>query len=251
MKQIAIAFLILTLTAPAFADELQELRDEVAALRARNAQLNEQLAELTREKERLIQQTEELTQQTEQLTELAGMTPQGDRVASQAALIETIYREDSDSTLVRSRPESLEVTAGTSQPHYLTLVYTYPGESPDGLARPVRWYIQSQSTDGDYRRLDTMTVTLDGEETLELPVLDYDSKLRASIGRGTSRRGSETLMFELDPDTVRRIAAATTVTGKMGVVEFKLSPDQIATFKAMRKRQQMKPQGDTDTPGSE
>ncbi len=238
MKRLIVVIAALCFATPGGADELQELRDEVAALREENQRLREQLAGLTGENEALVEQTQTLTRQTEQLTELAGMTAQGERVASQAALIETIYREDSDSTLVRSKPERLTMTAGSSQDHFSTLVYTYPGQTPDGQARPVRWYFQTQSTDGDYRRLDAITVTLDGEESLDLPVLDYDSHLRGNT-RIRARRGPEMLMVELDPETLARIADATAVTGRLGRVTFDLTPDQIATFKAMRKRQGM------------
>lgn len=215
--------------------------EDVAKPQAADADGDARVAELEAEVARLRRQNEDLRGEKEQLTELAGVTAEGERVASQEARITSAYDESTGMTTVRTQPERLVLRQGSHADHYLSLAYEYPGQKMASPPRDVLMFIQAAFSGGVYRGESTLELTLDNQETLSLPIRSYDVAHR-QVGIGAKKRvnkGDETLTFALDAEALRKLARSTTASGRIGRVRFDLSRDTLAMFKAVQKRLEM------------
>jgi hypothetical protein len=177
--------------------------------------------------------------QNEHLTELAGVTPEGERVASAEARITT---ETADGeTFVRSQPVKLRMLSGSRADHYLTLAYSYPAGEKPGPSTPLTGYLQTAFSGSLYSHADALVITLDGDRTVSLPVTDYDRNHRQTGVAGKRRldKSDETVTFLVTPEALAQLAAATTATGRIGDAAFEISREQLALFLAMQKRLEM------------
>ena len=233
--------------APASADQenqLQSLREEnaklkaqVAELTAANAALVQKVAALEHSNETLVEVNEDLTVQKKNLTELAGMTPEGKRVQSRRALIEILYNDKEQKTIVRSKAEKLIITRGSGADHFMSTAYSYPGKEMQSPPQNIRWYIQTKFSGGIYHGRKNVKLNIDGE-SYQAPIINYDARRRSTgmAGRRRTSSDDETLTIQVDAKLLRALGRATSVTCQISHVHFELTPDQIATFTAMRKR---------------
>src|SRR5690606_15895440 len=76
---------------------------------------------------RLREENEDLRRRNRELTALAGLGPQDERVATQAARINSAFNKRTGRTVVRTQQERLHMTAGSRADHFLSLAYSYEG----------------------------------------------------------------------------------------------------------------------------
>jgi hypothetical protein len=227
--------LLLLAATPAIGQSLeaenQRLRAELAEARARIAELEAELGQTQR-------QVETATRQRDRMTQLAGLTVEGDRLDSQEARIETTYDADTDRTTVRSDAERLTLTGGSKADTYFNAAFSYDGQTPPTEPRGVRVVLQTAMSDGDFRQADEVVFRLDGQE-LVVPIAEYRVNARSSRAGNQRRqgRGNEVILLDLSAEQLRRVASAVTAVGTIGDVGFVLTPDQIATLRAMELRQ--------------
>ncbi|MEM6333445.1 MAG: hypothetical protein AAF823_08925 [Planctomycetota bacterium] len=226
-----IALLALPAMGQSLAEENARLRAELAAAQVRIAELEAELGKATRDVETAVAQRDRLTQ-------LAGLTVEGDRLASREALIETIYNDKEDRTTVRSRADRLVLTEGSRADAYLNVAYSFAGQEGPTSPTGARAVIQTAMSDGDFRGAESAVFVLDGEEMV-VPIAEYRQSARSSRAGNERRanRGSELVTIDLDAEQLGRLGRAVTAVGEIGRVRFTLTPDQLATFRAMELRQ--------------
>jgi hypothetical protein len=218
-------------------DQLQLLQTENEQLKAQLEQLKARIAALEKSNTTLQVVNEDLEVEKKNLTELAGMTAQGKRIASRRALIETLYNDQQHKTIVRSKPEKLTITRGSGADHFISAAYSYRGREMNDKPQTIRWYIQTKFSGGIYRGRDQIELDIDGQ-IHHVAITDYKARRRrtGAAGKAQSNRDDEVLAIAIDAALLRQLARAGVVTGRIGHIRFELTLDQIATFKALRKR---------------
>ncbi len=215
------------------ADELAQLREENAALREQVQTLLAEVESLRARVAELQGETDALQNRSDELEALAGLVPQTERVQGQAARIEHAFDEETQTSTVTTRADALTVNRGSRQAHWMSCVYTYPGEPGSHPATPtqaVQWHLMTQRTGSLYRRLESATLRIDEDETITLLSQGYDRTFRRERGND---RSDERFYFALDLETLRRLSNAVTAELELGPVRITLTPDQIATFRAL------------------
>lgn len=244
-----VSALLVLVTLPALAEtlaeenarlraELETARQRIADLEARLGVAEQRVEQATQQVERAEQEVEAVTRQRDRMTQLAGLTVEGDRLDSREALIETMYDAKADRTTVRSQAERLTLTGGSRADTFINVAFNYPGQTPPSAPTGARVVIQTAISDGDYRGAEAVEFVLDGE-TMSVPIAEYRNQSRSARAGNERRvgRGNEIVLVDLSPEQLSRLAGAVTVVGRIGKVVFALTPDQIATFRAIELRQ--------------
>ncbi len=190
------------------------------------------------ELERLRRENVDLRAEKAELTQLAGMTADGEIVASQDARITTTYDDTADQTIVRTEPQAVRMLAGSAASHFLSLAYTYPGQGGGNAAdSKVTGYVQAQHSGGVHAGDSQIEFILDGE-TITLPITEYRVNHRqvGMAGKRRVNRNDETVGFALDAESLRRIARGVRGEARIGNVRFELSRSDLAMFKAVQRR---------------
>jgi hypothetical protein len=223
----------LSLVPPTFAQDASELD----RLRAENAQLRTEIEQLRAELAHLRAANEDLRIEKEQLTELAGVTAEGQQIESAEALIQSQYDAAVNQTVVRTATTPLNMTAGTHADHYMSLLYSFEGQTMSAPPASITMHLQSLHTGGQYRDQPQITFIIDGQ-SVPTAVSDYRATRKQinRAGKSRSSRDDETLTITIDAELLRKLARATVVEGRLGQATFLLSSNQVATFKAVRKR---------------
>ena len=239
-----IPMMALTLALGANADdttELQRLRQENAQLREQIAQLQNDIASTRQQTQQQDKQIAELQAKRDHLTVLAGITEEGDLVASSENRIITQYSDEKNLTSVRSAPEPMALTHGSRADHYLSIAFSYPGQKITEPPQAVRLYIQTVFSGHLYSASKEGTFFVNGTpETVA--IADYRAKQRSQSRAGGKNRAdlsNEVVAFELDLETLERWSRAATIQGRLAQVSFEFTPQQVATLKAMHKRIEM------------
>jgi hypothetical protein len=218
------------------ADAVEALTNENRALRAQVEQLQRENAELRRKLGVAEVQTEDLAAENRRLETLAGVTAKGERVESAAALIRSESR--GGQTVVATSPERLDSVSGILEvPHSAWFEYAYAGDAMNERPQTVSLFITaSGNSRPKYRTVRELSVTIDGEAT-RWPVADYSATSRGSAASQVgARRHTETIRFDLDDATLRRLARARHVEASLANVQITLPAEVIATARAVRER---------------
>lgn len=229
MKRLAaMTWMVLMMTGAAFGDdaaELQKLRAENAQLKARVAELEKQLGMAQQEKRKLAAEKQAIVAEREQ----AAAEQRDFYIAKE-------YNKDAGRTELTSRVTAMvNENRGQLRRHWLSLAAEYagaPGTKPDRVSMIISTY----ATGRDYRSVDSVRFTI-GQQTFEVPVVHYDSKVRLSGSpKNRIRNDDETITLGLTLDQLKAIAAAygsTDVTGRLATQGFTLTREQINMCRAM------------------
>ena len=148
--------------------------------------------------------------------------------AADAARLTTITEAGTRTVSTGASP--LDVTRGSRAQQWVVFRYQRAGEQP---VRDITMDVHTQFSGSIYRRVKTLALTVDGER-IDCPVAGYDA--RAVTGGGSRRRvtkNHEELTVTIPVATLRRMAAAQAVTGRLGPIGFTLTRDQLASLRAL------------------
>ncbi len=131
-------------------------------------------------------------------------------------------------TLAEFDPKSLNWVAGARHDHRLGMVW-----SRDQNAEQLTFTVKTYASGRKYHDLPSVSLIMD-DQTIELPVLDYDSQLRRiSIGGRRVRADDESFRLELDPALLKRFAEARSIRIQMREVIYAFSDVHLIGLSAM------------------
>lgn len=234
-QRIVTVVIVLVSCAPvAWADdagELEKLRAENAMLRAKVAELEARLGQTT---EALEDTKAKVAVVEAERNALATAKAEAERQRREY-FVEREYDAGADKTKIMSRVSKLKVTRGAKYRHWFNLYAEHSGKAagPGASAKSITLVVQTSFSGTQYRGLDAVTLTVDGEPIV-LEVSDYDNVFRSSgSSRNRTRKDDETLVIAVPIEAARRIAKATTVTGKLKHNDIVLERQHVEAFAAV------------------
>lgn len=141
------------------------------------------------------------------------------------------------STLVMTEPVSLRFANALGE-HQLVLSYAHAGDAParDNLPN-VAGVLQTDSSGGRYRDARAVDFNIDGQRaTAPKQTYEVTNRRHGPLGKRRIQRSSETLVFELSPDLVRRIAGGQRVELILDGATAELSPQALGVFRSLQQR---------------
>ncbi len=208
--------------AMAWGGEPGEAEDEVAALRKRNRRLER----------------------------LAGLTPMDDAAAAEAARIRAVRDRATERVTVWSRPVPVDFEGfNLATPHAVSFGYDESmgggSEGAGGAAGPgpVRMVVKMyRSRSRPYRGVGTVELTLDGRDTLSLPVTGYETVATYPPPPGSrlgSTRYDDELTVLIDDAAALKITHADAAIVLINGTALPLSREHLAIFRAVAERRAM------------
>lgn len=204
-----------------------ELEAELAAAKARIAELEAQLAEARGQTQTLQTEKQQLVEEKDRLTTLAGMNTQGELTNQAGARIQT-----TDAGLL-SEQMRVKVSGGARGDHYLSFA-----AAPAPGSEHVVIYVQTRYSGDVYRDAQAMTLAFD-DQTAAATVTDYKTVRRLSKAGNVSRNlDDETLTLTLSRSDAARLVATPggQATGRIGSTMLQLTPEHLATLRAVLQR---------------
>ncbi|MCW5891980.1 MAG: hypothetical protein KIT14_15760 [bacterium] len=197
--------LLLALAGPALADDaaLRRLEDENARLRARVAELENEVATLKRE------------------------APSAPLAAALERRAEETVTTKGDGAGVQTAFSLLEREAGARSRHWIAFrtVAGDPGK--------VEAVIETDGSGSAYRDAKTMMLSIDGTP-YDCAVTSYKTEVVTAVRQGS--RVKEILRIDIPRATLARMADSREVQGQLGPTRFALTPEQLASIKALQRR---------------
>ena len=195
---------------------------EVERLRAENARLQQRVRDL----------------EAENVT-LRGATNPGDRglvAALQDNAVEAVVvtpGAQPGASKVETEPSRLEGLGSGKSRHWII----WRAQRPAGGARAdaASLIVDSVDSGGTYRDVKALQLTVDGTP-VEIPVANYRMQIN-TVGRDTGvRQQGESVTARIPVDTLERLTAASSVSGTLGRMTFRLTPQQLADLREFVKR---------------
>lgn len=195
---------------------------EVERLRAENARLQQRVRDL----------------EAENVT-LRGATNPGDRglvAALQDNAVEAVVvtpGAQPGASKVETEPSRLEGLGSGKSRHWII----WRAQRPAGGARAdaASLIVDSVDSGGKYRDVKALQLTVDGTP-VEIPVANYRMQIN-TVGRDTGvRQQGESVTARIPVDTLERLTAASSVSGTLGLMTFRLTPQQLADLREFVKR---------------
>lgn len=207
MPILASLALLVACATPVLADDaaLQRLEQENARLRARVAELEREVATLKRE------------------------APSAPLAAALERRAEETVTSTGDDGGVETEFSLLEREGGARSRHWIAFrtVAGDPGK--------VEAVIETDASGSAYRDVKTMTFIIDGTP-YECALTSYRTEAVTAVRQGSKVSVKEILRIDVPGPTLARLADAREVQGRLGATRFLLTPEQMASIKAFRRR---------------
>jgi hypothetical protein len=218
-SRIALRAAVATLALGLVATTAQGEPLDAASLQAENARLRARVAELEAENARLRGD--------------AGFVATLDSAADGA--VRVTFDEDTDTTTIVTTPSKLVRARGGTLRHWLTLQAKYRGRTPPASVEDALLLVETSASAGDYKKATALRLVVDGVPE-ECPVLRYASEPIVAGRMPVPAGDRETVTVSLPAAVLTRLAAGHDVRAALGANEFVLSPEQLATIRAFKRR---------------
>ena len=178
------------------------------------------------------------------LERLAGLTPMERDADEQTARVVTVPGAADGDTRLSSQPVAVDFEGfSLASMHTIAFGFMLPAEAGNGGPGPMELVVTTYRSRGrPYRNLETADLTLDGADTVALPVAGYET-LEVYPPPATSRAGrtryDDRLTLTLDGPTADRLATADAATLTLGDTTLPLSREHLAMFRAVAERRAM------------
>jgi len=139
---------------------------------------------------------------------------------------------ETGSAVVATEPSRLERTGGPPSRHWIVL---RGARSPAGAPERVEMVIETAASGGMYRDATQLRLVTDGA-VAECPVVDYRLEPITQTRPNAGLSARETIVASVPLPALARMAAAREVKGTLGTMTFRLTPEQLATVRAFRRR---------------